>query len=305
MSEKICEHIRECYKQLDHLSTLSKTGTPTNHKEQSRAQTYPLTSKDSHPKYNSDHTSTVTGLSSNNSNPSYLLFFDEDEEAAIKLKKKSAPKRDNGMCESFVALRVKGSKETTPQNNLHTALVKVVTVMHSVDGKTSFQCVYEDSSACWIDPGANKITSVTPIKRPEDVPMTSGMLEKYFKVQWDRMMTDQRGEKEKHDKPWKQLNIAGTLLLSSIVCDGYLCSKVVSILGSEGIRLVVKQIQVPRTVVIACLICVSNLVDLVAVKAILAKLCVDTELLTISKFRHKAPEGDNFPGFQLSRRPAR
>ena len=111
------------------------------------------------------------------------------------------------------------------------------------------------------------------------------------------MMTDQRGQKDKKGKSWKQMNISGTLLLNSIVCDRYLYSKVVSTLGSDGIHLNVKPIQVLRTVVIACLICVSNSVDLVAVKAILAKLCMDTELLMFSKGRHKAHEGDDILGF--------
>ena len=80
------------------------------------------------------------------------------------------------MGESYVALWVKGSKEITPQDNLHTALVKVVTVIHSVDGKASFQCVHEDGTARWFDPDTKEMTSVTPIKCPEDVHTTSGML---------------------------------------------------------------------------------------------------------------------------------
>ena len=112
---------------------------------------------------------------------------------------------------------------------------------------------------------------------------------------------DQRGQKDKQGKSWKRMNISGTLLLNPIVCNRYLCSKVVSTLGSDGIHLNVKPIQVLRIVIIACLICVSNSVDLVAVKAILVKLCVDTELLMFSKGRHKAHKGDNFPEFQLFR----
>ena len=93
------------------------------------------------------------------------------------------------------------------------------------------------------------------------------------------------------------MNISVTLLLNSIVCNMYLCSKVVSTLGSDCIHLNVKPIQVLRTVVIARLICVANLVDLVAVKAILVRLCMDTELLMISKGRHKMHKGDNFLEF--------
>ena len=80
-------------------------------------------------------------------------------------------------------LWVKGDKERTPQDNLHIALTKVVTVIHSGHGEASFQCVYNDSNARWLDPDTNEMTPVTPIRRPEDVPTTSGMLEKYFEVQ--------------------------------------------------------------------------------------------------------------------------
>ena len=155
------------------------------------------------------------------------------------------------MGESYTALWMKGSKEITPQDNLHTALVKVVTGIHYVNGEASFQCVYKDSNSCWLGPNTNEMIPLIPIKHPEDVPTTSGMLEKYFKVQWYRMMTDQRGQKDKKGKSWKQMSISGTLLLNSIVCDRYLCSKVVSTLDSDGIRLNVKPIQVLRTVVIA------------------------------------------------------
>ena len=146
VTEKICERIRDHYKQLDHLASLPKTDTQTNHKAQSLAQTDPSALRDSRPKDNSDDASAITGLSSDNSNPSSLLFFDEDEKVAAKRKKKSVPKRDNGMGESYVWLWVKGSKETTPQDNLYTALTKVVTATHSVDGKASFQFVYDDSN---------------------------------------------------------------------------------------------------------------------------------------------------------------
>ena len=101
------------------------------------------------------------------------------------------------------------------------------------------------------------------------------------------------------------MNISGTLLLGPVVCNRYLCSKVVSTLGLDGMPLNVKPIQVLRTVIVACLICVSNSVDLVAVKAILVKLCKETELSMFSKGRHKAHEGEDFPEFQLGRRPAR
>ena len=117
---------------------------------------------------------------------------------------------------------MKGGEKTTPQENLHTALTKIVTVTHSADVKASFQCVYEDSIACWLDPDINKMTPVTPVRRPEEVLTASGMLEKYFKVQWEIMMSDQRGQKDKKGKTWKQMNISGALLLGSIVCDRYL-----------------------------------------------------------------------------------
>ena len=108
---------------------------------------------------------------------------DEDEAAIPKLKKKSVPRRAGGKGESFVWLWLKGSKETTPQDNLCTTLTKVVTIISSVDSEASFQCVYEDSNATWTDPNTKETTPVTPIKRPEDVPTTQGLLEKYFEVQ--------------------------------------------------------------------------------------------------------------------------
>ena len=99
--------------------------------------------------------------------------------------------------------------------------------------------------------------------------------------------------KDKKGKSWKQMNISVTLLLNSIVCDRYLCSKVVSTLGSDGICLNVKPIQVLRTVIIACLIYVSNSVDLVAVKVILVKLCAETKLQMFSKHT-KGTSSQNF-----------
>ena len=126
--------------------------------------------RNSHPKDNSDDASAVTGLSSDNSNPSSLLFFDEDEEVAIKLKKKSVPKHDNGMGESYVALWVKESKEITSQDTLHTALVKAVTIIHFVDGEASFQCVYDDNNARWLDADTNEMTPVTPMRGPKTFP---------------------------------------------------------------------------------------------------------------------------------------
>ena len=117
--------------------------------------------------------------------------------------------------------------------------------------------------------------------------MERSALEKFFEVAWDKMMIDQRGRTDKNGKPWKQWSISGTLLLKSEICDHYLCSKVTSGLGSEGIRLNVTQIQVLKTMVVGCLICVSNLIDITAVKAILLKLCKDTELLMIKNGRNK------------------
>ena len=141
ITERICECIRNRYKQPNHPISLLKTKTQTGHKARCQTHTDPLTPHDSHSKDNSEDASTVTGLSSGASNPSSLLFFDEDEETATKLKKKSVPKHTNGMGESFVWLWLKGSEETTPQDNLHTALTKIVTVTHSVDSEASFQCV--------------------------------------------------------------------------------------------------------------------------------------------------------------------
>ena len=135
--------------------------------------------------------------------------------------------------------------------------------------------------------------------------MERSALEKFFEVAWDKMMIDQRGRTDKNGKPWKQWSISGTLLLKSKICDHYLCSKVTSGLGSEGIRLNVKQIQVLKTMVVACLTCVSNLADITAVKSILLKLCKDTETLMFKNGRHKQYDGTDLQDFTLSRRPAK
>merc|ERR1711884_940604 len=100
------------------------------------------------------------------------------------------------------------------------------------------------------------------------------------------MMTDRRGRKDKKGKQWKQMNISGTLLLSSLVCNKYLCSKVKSSLSSDGLRLNVKPIQVLRTEIVACLICISNSVCLLAVKSFLMKLCRETEQSMFLKGGH-------------------
>ena len=93
------------------------------------------------------------------------------------------------------------------------------------------------------------------------------------------------------------------MLLQSIICDEYICNKVISLLGSDGIRLHVKAIQVLKTIVVACLTCVSNLADLAAVKSILQRVCRDMETAMIAQGRHKQYLGQEFPEFVLSRRP--
>ena len=141
---------------------------------------------------------------------------------------------------------------------------------------------------------------IKPLTCADEVPMDHATLEKLFEVTWDKMMIDQRGRTDKNGKPWKQWSISGTLLLKSEICDHYLCSKVTSGLGSEGIRLNVKQIQVLKTMVVGCLIYVSTLADITAVKAILFKLCTDTELLMIKNGRNKQYDGMDIPDFTLS-----
>ena len=93
------------------------------------------------------------------------------------------------------------------------------------------------------------------------------------------------------------------MILNSLVCDEYICTKVNSILGSDGIRLNVKPIQVLKTTVIACLACVSNLTELSTVKSILAKVCKDAENAMTAQGRHREYEGSPFPEMVLSRSP--
>ena len=61
------------------------------------------------------------------------------------------------------------------------------------------------------------MTPVTPIRRPEDVPTTLGVLEKYFEVQWERMVVDQREQKDKKGKTLKQVNILIILIAIIII----------------------------------------------------------------------------------------
>ena len=97
-------------------------------------------------------------------------------------------------------LWLKGSKETTLLNNLCTTLSKVVTVIISMDSGVSFQCVYDEANSTWTDPDTKEKIKVTPIRQPEDVPTAQGLVEKYFEVQWARMLTDRRGRKDKKGK---------------------------------------------------------------------------------------------------------
>ena len=166
---------------------------------------------------------------------------------------------------------MKGTKETTPLDNLCTNLSKVVAVIVSVDSDASFQCVYDNDNSTWTDPETKVQTPVTPIRLLEEVPTVQGLVEKYFEVQWARMLSDRKGQKDRKGKQWKQMSISGTLLLSPLFCDKYLCNKVNSKLGSDRLRLNVKPIQVLRTKIVACIICVSNSVCLVAVKSFLIK----------------------------------
>ena len=145
------------------------------------------------------------------------------------------------------------------------------------DNRDSSILKYSHNNSTWTDPETKEKIPVTPIKLPEEVPTVQGLVEKYFEVQWARMLSDRRGQKDRKGKQWKQMSISGTLLLSSLVCDRYLCNKVNSNLGSNGLRLNVKPIQVLRTEIIACIICVSNSVCLVAVKSFLLKAFQDTE----------------------------
>ena len=93
------------------------------------------------------------------------------------------------------------------------------------------------------------------------------------------------------------------MILKSWVCDEYICTKVNSILGSDGIRLNVKPIQVLKTTAIACLTCVLNLADLASVKSILVKVCKDAENALTDQGRHRQYTGSPFPDVVLSRRP--
>ena len=97
------------------------------------------------------------------------------------------------------------------------------------------------------------------------------------------------------------MSISGTLLLNSLVCDKYLCNKVNSNLGSDGLRINVKPIQVLRTEIVACVTCVSNSVCLVAISSFINDAFKDTEQLMFSKGKHQAYMTEDHPELQISR----
>ena len=197
------------------------------------------------------------------------VFIDIKEAEIAKLKRKSVQKHKTGVEESFVVLWVKASDEVTPQKNLYSSVIKVVTAIHAIESGASFHCMCKDSSAYWLDQDTNKMVQIQPITCSDNVPTSGGTLEKFLEVQWDKMLINQRGQTDKHGKPWNQWSISGTLLLQLEACDHYLCGKVVSVLGSEGIHLSIKSIQVLKTMVIACITGVSNLANLSADKVLL------------------------------------
>ena len=147
--------------------------------------------------------------------------------------------------------------------------MRVITVIRSVDNTACLCCVYNYEEALWFNPTTNKEEPIKPLTNSDDVPEVN--IDKYIDITWDKMMVDNRGKEDKNGNPWKQWAISGTMLLQSVTCDEYICSKVTSSLGSDGICLNVKTIQVLKTIVVACLTCVSNLADLAAVKSIVKK----------------------------------
>ena len=181
----------------------------------------------------------------------------------------------------------------------------MVAVIVSVDSDASLQCVYDNDNSTWTNPETKEKIPVTPIRLPDDVPTDRCLLEKYFEVQWSRMLSDRRGQKDRNGKEWKPMSISGTLLLNSLVCDKYLCNKVNSNLGSDGLCLNVKPIQVLRTEIAACVICVSNLVCLAAVKSFIINVFRDTEQSMFLRGKHQAYMDEDLPELQISRQPAR
>ena len=95
---------------------------------------------------------------------------------------------------------MKGTDETTPLDNLCINLSKVVAVVVSVDSDASLQCVYDNDNSTWTNPETKEKIPVTPIRLPDDVPTDRGLLEKYFEVQWSRMMSDRRGQQDRNGK---------------------------------------------------------------------------------------------------------
>ena len=247
----------------------------------------------------------LSGISHHGSRTSDFDLLEEVEIVMPKIKRKSIPKREGGQGESYLWLWIKGTDETSPLNNLHTKLSKVVAVLISEDGDASLQCVYDGDNPTWTNPDTKEKIPLTPIRLPEDVPTVQGLLEKYMEVQWSRMLSDRRGQKDRNGNELKPMSISGTLLLNSLVCDKYLCNKVNSNLGSDGLRINVKPIQVLRTEIVACVTCVSNSVCLVAVSSFINDAFKDTEQLMFTKGKHQAYMTEDHPELQISRRPSR
>ena len=299
---------REEESQSAHGKTQQETPPDTHHQPSQTQRDTPKTSPAPrhHPQRENDSNdaSMLSGISQHGSRTSDFDMFDEEEIITPKIKKKLVPKREGGQGESYMWLWIKGTDDTMPLDNLCTKLSKVVAVLVSKDGDASLQCVYDGDNPTWTNPDTKEKIPLTPIRLPEDVPTVQGLLEKYIKVQWSRMLSDRRGQKDRNGNKWKPMSISGTLLLNSVVCDKYLCNKVNSNLGSDGLRMK-KPIQVLRTEIVACVICVSNSVCLVAVTSFINDAFKDTEQFMFSKGKHQAYMAEDHPELQISRRPAR
>ena len=120
-----------------------------------------------------------------------VRFFNDDDVEPTILKRKSSPKRYGGEGERFVLLWIKPSKDVTPQENLFQAVVKVIKIVRTADSRACFLCVFNNEEACWFGPETNHEELIKQITCSSDVPEDAGIMERYFKVIWEKMMLDQ------------------------------------------------------------------------------------------------------------------
>ena len=114
--------------------TSTQSGKTTLERANAKAPPLNTTKPSSEDPEDSDEAaSIISGLSLPSQDDASVVLADDWEEEKKALKKKTVPMRSSGREETFVQMWVRPSEECSPQENLRVALVKVVTVVTSVD----------------------------------------------------------------------------------------------------------------------------------------------------------------------------